>query len=106
MAGTRLLIVGAGFSGAVLACQLSRLDGFTIVVIDERDHVAGNCQTERDPGTGIMVHRYGPHIFHTSRRDVWDFVRTFSEFGPYVNRVKASISRGVFGLPINLLTIN
>ncbi len=53
-----------------------------------------------------MVHRYGPHIFHTNRLDVWDYVRQFSEFGPYVNRVKASITRGVFGLPINLLTIN
>jgi UDP-galactopyranose mutase len=53
-----------------------------------------------------MVHRYGPHIFHTSRQDVWDYVRKFSQFGPYINRVKASIPRGVFGLPINLLTIN
>ncbi len=102
----KILIVGAGFSGAVLARELSRQGDLQVLVIDERGHVAGNCHTERDDGTGIMVHRYGPHIFHTSRRDVWDYVRQFSEFGPYVNRVKASISRGVFGLPVNLLTIN
>lgn len=102
----RLLIVGAGFTGAVLAQELVRQGNFRVLVIDERGHVAGNCHTERDAGTGIMVHRYGPHIFHTSRQDVWDYVRRFSEFGPFVNRVKASIPRGVFGLPVNLLTIN
>jgi UDP-galactopyranose mutase len=102
----RILIVGAGFSGAVLARELAGAGSLQVLVIDERGHVAGNCHTERDGGTGILVHRYGPHIFHTSRRDVWDYVRRFSEFGPYVNRVKASIPRGVFGLPINLLTIN
>jgi UDP-galactopyranose mutase len=102
----RLLIVGAGFTGAVLAREIARGGNFQVLLIDEREHVGGNCHTERDAGTGIMVHRYGPHIFHTSRKDVWDYVRRFSEFGPYVNRVKASIPRGVFGLPINLLTIN
>ncbi len=106
MSKSRILIVGAGFSGAVLARELSeKLDG-TIVVIDSRSHVAGNCYTERDARTGIMVHRYGAHIFHTSREDVWQYVRRFSDFGPFVNRVKASTSRGIFGLPINLLTIN
>jgi len=75
-------------------------------VIDARDHLAGNCFTERDADTGVMMHTYGPHIFHTGRQEVWDYVRKFSEFGPFVNRVKASIPRGVFGLPINLLTIN
>jgi UDP-galactopyranose mutase len=101
-----ILIAGAGFTGAVLARELARQGDFRVLVIDERGHVAGNCHTERDGATGIMVHRYGPHIFHTSRPDVWDYVRQFSEFGPYVNRVKASIPRGIFGLPINLLTIN
>jgi len=102
----RILIIGAGFSGSVLAHQLALQGGFSSVVIDERDHVAGNCHTARDDATGIMVHRYGPHIFHTSRRDVWDYVRSFSEFHPFVYRVKASISRGIFSLPVNLLTIN
>jgi UDP-galactopyranose mutase len=102
----RILIVGAGFSGAVTARALAESLPGKILVIDARDHLGGNCHTERDPETGVMIHRYGPHIFHTSNQEVWDYVRRFSEFGPYVNRVKASIARGVFGLPINLLTIN
>lgn len=102
----RVLIVGSGFSGAVLARQLADLGGIPSLVIDSREHVAGNCHTERDEGTGIMVHRYGPHIFHTDRPDVWGYVQRFGEFRPFVNRVKASISRGVFSLPINLHTIN
>jgi len=103
---TRILIVGAGFSGAVLGRELAESLDAKILLIDSRDHLGGNCHTERDAGTQVMVHRYGPHIFHTSRGDVWNYVRRFSEFGSYVNRVKASIPRGIFGLPINLATIN
>jgi UDP-galactopyranose mutase len=103
---TRILIVGAGFSGAVLGRELAESLDAKILLIDSRDHLGGNCHTERDAGTQVMVHRYGPHIFHTSRGDVWNYVRRFSEFGCFVNRVKASIPRGIFGLPINLATIN
>lgn len=99
-------MVGAGFSGAVLARQLAEIADIKSVVIDSRDHIAGNCYTERDEETGIMVHRYGPHIFHTNRADVWDYVNRFGDFRPFVNRVKASIDRGVFSLPVNLHTIN
>lgn len=102
----RILIVGAGFSGAVLAERLSRTTDDRIVVVDERDHLGGNCHTERDPQTGVMVHVYGPHIFNTSSDAVWSYVRRFGEFAPFVNRVKAVTARGVFSLPINLLTIN
>ena len=77
-----------------------------ILLIDVRDHVAGNCYTERDARTQVMLHRYGPHIFHTSREDVWKYVRSFSEFGTYVHHIKASIPRGIYALPINLSTIN
>jgi UDP-galactopyranose mutase len=106
MSVSRILVVGAGFSGAVAARELAgRLDS-SILVIDSRDHVAGNCHTERDPQTGVMLHKYGAHIFHTGREDVWNYLRQFSEFGPYHHRVKAKIERGLFGLPINLLTIN
>lgn len=100
-----VLIVGAGFSGSVVARQLADA-GVRCMVIDSRDHVGGNCHTERDDATGIMVHRYGPHIFHTSNQEVWDYVHRFGEWVPHVNRVKASISRGIFGMPINLHTIN
>lgn len=104
--GSRVLIAGAGFSGAVLARQLAELAGVKSLVIDSREHIAGNCYTERDEETGIMVHRYGPHIFHTNRADVWDYVNRFGDFRPFVNRVKATIDRGVFSLPVNLHTIN
>ena len=106
LSGKRVLIVGAGFSGAVLARQLADVAGIKSLVIDSRDHTAGNCHTERDEGTGIMVHSYGPHIFHTDRIDVWNYVNRFGEFRPFVNRVKASIDKGVFSLPVNLHTIN
>jgi UDP-galactopyranose mutase len=68
--------------------------------------VAGNCHTSRDAKTGVMLHHYGPHIFNTSREDVWQYVQRWSKFGPFVNRVKAITERGMFSLPLNLLTIN
>lgn len=101
-----IAIAGAGFSGAVLARELAETGNYKVIVFDERDHVAGNCHTVRDPKTGVMLHQYGPHIFHTSREDVWKYMNRWSEFGPYVNRVKAHTAKGVFGLPLNLLTIN
>lgn len=98
-------IAGAGFAGAVLARQLAEA-GFAVQVFDQRDHVAGNCHTARDPASGILLHVYGPHIFNTSREDVWAYVNRYARFGAYTNRVKAVTARGVFSLPINLLTIN
>lgn len=101
----KIAIVGAGFSGAVIANELAKGD-YDIDVFDARSHVAGNCHTERDMETEVLVHAYGPHIFHTSNERVWNYVRQFDEFMPFVNRVKA-ISKGkVYSLPINLLTIN
>ncbi|WP_019143204.1 UDP-galactopyranose mutase [Noviherbaspirillum massiliense] len=100
-----IAVVGAGFSGAVIARELGKA-GYRVSVFDARPHIAGNCHTERDAETGVMVHAYGPHIFHTSNEKVWNYIRQFDEFMPFVNRVKA-ISKGrVFSLPINLLTIN
>lgn len=101
-----IAVVGSGFAGSVIASELASKGGHDVTVFDDRSHVAGNCHTSRDVNTGIMIHHYGPHIFHTDRKDVWDYVNQFSTFGPYVNRVKAVTSRGVFSLPINLLTIN
>ena len=100
------LIVGAGFSGAVLARELAeRLDA-RIEIIDQRKHPGGNCHTERDTRSGVMLHKYGPHIFNTSHEDVWKYVNRFGEFRPFANRVKAINARGVFSFPINLHTIN
>lgn len=99
-------IAGAGFAGAVLARELAESDRFRITVYDSRPHVAGNCYTFRDPDTGVLLHKYGPHIFNTSRQDVWEYVQRWSKFGQFINRVKAITARGVFSLPMNLLTLN
>ncbi|MDG6095779.1 UDP-galactopyranose mutase [Acetobacter sp. AN02] len=101
----KICVVGAGFSGSVIARQLAE-QGFSVDVFDTRPHVAGNCHTERDAQTGVMVHIYGPHIFHTSNERVWNYIRKFDEFVPYVNRVKAHAQQHVYSLPINLMTIN
>jgi UDP-galactopyranose mutase len=98
-------IVGAGFSGAVIARELA-LKGHDITIFESRNHLAGNCHTERDSDLGIMIHAYGPHIFHTDNEVVWDYVNRFTEFMPYINRVKATYKNQVFSLPINLHTIN
>lgn len=98
-------MVGAGFSGAVLAQELGKA-GHHIDVFDSRGHVAGNCHTFRDEQSQVMVHTYGPHIFHTSNARVWDYIRQFGEFMPFVNRVKAITGGRVYSMPLNLLTIN
>lgn len=101
----KFAIVGAGFTGAVLARELAKA-GHEIEVFEARNHVAGNCHTERDVKTGIMLHKYGPHIFHTDNEMVWDYVNQFAQFVPYINRVKTTTQGKVFSLPINLHTIN
>jgi len=101
----RIAIVGAGFSGAVIARELAA-SGYEIDLFESRSHVAGNCHTERYPETNILVHRYGPHIFHTDNSRVWEYLNTFTEFMPYTNRVKTTAKGQVFSLPINLHTIN
>jgi len=100
-----IAFVGAGLSSAVIARQLAEA-GVRCTLFEKREHIAGNCYTRRDPETGVMVHVFGPHIFHTSNEAVWKYVNRFADFGPFVNRVKAATARGVFSLPINLLTLN
>lgn len=102
----KYLIAGAGLAGAVLARNLVEESGCRVIIKDERAHVAGNCHTERDQATGVMVHRYGPHIFNTNSDEAWAYVNRFARFFPFVNRVKAVIDKGMFSLPVNLHTIN
>jgi UDP-galactopyranose mutase len=104
---SKLLIVGAGFSGAVLAHKLSELmPDYSIDIWEEKPHLAGNCFTERDAETGIMVHRYGPHIFNTDKKELWDFVNRFVSLQPFAHKVKAIYNGHVYSLPVNLHTIN
>ncbi len=101
----KILCVGAGFSGAVVAREMANA-GHDVRVVDQRSHVAGNCHTARDEQSGVMVHEYGPHIFHTDNEAVWDYVGGFGTFMPYTNRVKSITGGQVYSLPINLHTIN
>lgn len=101
----KIVMVGAGLSGAVIGRVLAEA-GHSITVVDSRPHIAGNCYTARDADTGVMVHTYGPHIFHTDDAQVWDYVNQFTTFEPYKNRVKSTAQDQVFSLPINLHTIN
>lgn len=100
----RIGVAGAGFSGAVVARQLAEA-GHRVTVYDPRDHVAGNCHTARHE-TGVLVHVYGPHLFHTASTRVWEYVQRFGRFRPYTHRVRATARGQVYPLPINLATIN
>ncbi|MFO0804143.1 MAG: UDP-galactopyranose mutase [Gemmataceae bacterium] len=97
------LVVGAGLSGATFAHFAARA-GKRVVVIDRRPHIAGNAFTERIDG--IDVHRYGPHIFHTNDRDVWEFITRFGTFLPYRHRGRSRVGGTLYPFPINLLTLN
>lgn len=98
-------IAGAGLSGAVIARQLAEA-GHHVTVADTRAHVAGNCHTERDADSDVMVHVYGPHIFHTQHEHVWAYISRFGEMKRYQHRVKATVRGRVYSLPVNLHTIN
>ena len=101
----RIAIVGSGFSGSVIARELAER-GYGIELFESRPHLAGNCHTTRDPETGVMLHVYGPHIFHTSNEQVWAYIQKFGKFMPFINRVKAHAKGRVYSLPVNLMTIN
>ena len=105
MTPKHIFMVGAGLSGAVIGRELAEA-GHKVTVVDARDHVGGNCHTARDPDTDVLVHVYGPHIFHTDDAEVWDYVTRFGHFRPYRHRVMTTIGGRVYALPINLHTIN
>ena len=100
-----LLIVGAGFYGLTIA-ERAAAAGRHVTVIDRRPHIGGNAYSEVDPATGIEVHRYGAHLFHTSTPNVWEYVNRFTAFTGYVHRVYTVHKGTVYPLPINLGTIN
>jgi UDP-galactopyranose mutase len=100
------VVAGAGLAGAVVARELVTARDCRVTVVEAKDHIAGNCYTERDSGTRVMIHKYGPHIFNTNDEEVWNYVNRFARVRPYINRVKARIGKGIFSFPINLHTIN
>ena len=106
MAATRRIwIAGAGLSGAVIARCLAEA-GYVVEVFETRSHTAGNCYTERDPETGVLLHRYGPHIFHTGDAEVWNYVQRFTQFRDYAHKVWTTVGGQVYPLPVSLATIN
>jgi len=99
------VVVGAGFFGAVFAHEVKKA-GKKVLVIEKRDHIGGNCYSYDDSETNINIHKYGPHIFHTPDKNIWDYMNSFSEFNNYRHRVLTTAKGKVYSLPINLATIN
>jgi len=100
-----VLVVGAGFAGAVMAERIAAGSGRSVLVIDKRDHIAGNAYDRRDKA-GILVHKYGPHIFHTNSRDLLDYLSCFTRWRPYEHRVLAAVDGLLVPMPINRTTLN
>lgn len=96
------LIVGSGLFGAVFAEQC-RKNNKKVLIIDKRNHIAGNCYTKNIEG--ISTHHYGPHIFHTSDTKIWQYVNQFADFNHFINRPKVNYQNKIFSFPINLLTL-
>jgi UDP-galactopyranose mutase len=99
------LVVGAGFAGSVLAERLARGSGKKVLIIDRRPHIGGNAYDHFDTA-GVLVHKYGPHIFHTNSREVFAYLSRFTNWRPYEHRVRASVEGQLVPMPINLDTIN
>jgi len=100
-----LVIVGAGFFGATIAERAAAELGVRTLVLDRRSHIGGNAFSERDPATGIEVHRYGAHLFHTPNEAVWRYLNRFTDFTSYQHRVFTTHDNRVYPMPINLGTI-
>ena len=100
-----LVVVGSGFFGLTVAETLAREHGKRVLVLDRRDHLGGNAWSEAEPETGIEVHRYGAHLFHTSNERVWQYVNRFTSFTGYQHRVFSVYKDRVYPMPINLATI-
>ena len=99
------LIVGAGFAGSVLAEKLARTLGKRVLIVDKRTHIGGNAYDRYDDA-GVLIHPYGPHIFHTNSSDVFDYLSQFTKWRPYQHRVLASVDGQLLPMPINLDTVN
>ncbi|CAN7472877.1 UDP-galactopyranose mutase [Phenylobacterium sp. LjRoot225] len=99
------LIVGAGFAGSVLAERIAAERGERVLIVDRRDHIGGNAYDQYD-AAGVLMHRYGPHIFHTNAQAIFDYLSRFTAWRPYEHRVRAQVDGQLLPIPINLDTIN
>lgn len=101
-----LLVVGSGLYGLTVAERCAKEYGMRVGIIESRPHIGGNAYSEKEPTTGIEVHRYGAHLFHTSNERVWNYVNEFTSFTDYVHHVYTNVGGEVFPMPINLGTVN
>ena len=101
-----LVVVGSGLFGLTIAERCAQELGLKVLIIDRRHHLGGNAYSEIDEETGIEVHKYGTHLFHTSNKRVWDYVRKFTDFTNYQHRVFAKYQGQVYSFPMNLALIN
>jgi UDP-galactopyranose mutase len=102
---TDLIVVGSGFFGLTIAERCASDLGLRVLVVERRHHIGGNAYSEPEPETGIEVHRYGAHLFHTSNEQVWEYANRFTAFTGYQHRVFSIYKGRVYPLPINLATI-
>lgn len=100
-----VIVVGAGFSGAVMAERLARVKGLRVLVLEQRPHIAGNCYDYRNEH-GIVVHQYGPHLFHTNKTAVWEYLSSFTDWHPYEHKVLSHVDEQNVPLPFNLNTLH
>jgi len=100
-----IVIVGAGFFGATIAERVANELKRKVLILDRRDHIGGNAYSENDAQTGIEVHKYGAHLFHTPNKLVWDYLNNFTKFTDYKHRVYTSYKDQVYSMPINLGTV-
>lgn len=101
-----LVVVGSGLFGLTVAERVASQLGKRVLILERRHHIGGNAYSEAEPETGIEVHKYGAHLFHTSNKRVWEYVNQFTEFTGYQHRVYTTHEQQVYPMPINLGTIN
>jgi UDP-galactopyranose mutase len=100
------LIVGCGLSGATIAERIANVMGSEVLIIEQRDHIAGNCYDYIDPETQILVCKYGAHIYRSNKKDIWDYVNRFSEWERWEHKVLSKVDNRFVSVPVNITTIN
>ena len=103
---TDFLIVGSGLYGCVIAERIANILKKKVIIIEKRNHIGGNCYSEIDKQTGIEFHKYGTHIFHTSKKNVWNYLKNFTSLNNYKHQVLSNYKSKIYQMPINLETIN